>query len=298
MFAKKLDGDAKAVGYEKLNQALRGFQVVHFVPNAGYKIFEELCLRFGRTYTVAANPHDADVIVDDIVDSGATCKKYKSMCPDIPFLALVSKNSEYDHLAMIHCSPETWVELFDDEQSGIEENVKRMLQFIGENPEREGLVDTPKRVEKSFAKLYGGYKQNPAEVLKTTFVEGACDEMVLLKNVEFYSTCEHHMLPFFGTMHIGYVPDKNVVGISKLARLMEVYARRLQIQERLVTQIAEALVKCLQPKGVMVVCEAQHFCMTSRGVEKQNSVMVTSAIRGIFTEAAPRAEFLALVGRR
>jgi GTP cyclohydrolase I len=177
------------------------------------------------------------------------------------------------------------------------EAVTRVLSAIGDDPQREGLLKTPERVIKSWDKLYGGYREDPAEVLQTVFVEGSCDEMVILKDIEFYSTCEHHMLPFFGRCHIGYIPAGRVVGISKLARLLEVYARRLQIQERLTTQIAESLIEHLTPKGVMVIMEAQHFCMTARGVEKQDSIMVTSAMRGVFTLPEVRSEFMSLVKR-
>ena len=269
--------------------------VVHPVPRAGYKVMEMLEKYTGKTYLMTTDPNNADVIVDDIIDSGATFICYKHL--GIPFYALVSKNEKYDEHAAIPFDPNTWAVIFKDEQQGVTENIKRILQFIGENPEREGLRDTPARVERSFAKLYGGYKEKPEDVLKTTFIEGACDEMVMLRDIEFYSTCEHHMLPFSGKIHIAYVPNKKVVGISKLARLVEVFARRLQIQERLVTQIADALVENLGAKGVMVVCEAQHFCMTARGVEKQDSIMVTSAIRGVFKNPAPRQEFLSLIGR-
>ena len=177
------------------------------------------------------------------------------------------------------------------------EAVTRILSAIGDDPEREGLRDTPVRVIKSWEKLYGGYHLNPADVLRTVFTDGHCDEMVVLRDIEFYSNCEHHMLPFFGKCHIGYLPDGRVVGLSKLARLVEVFARRLQIQERLTSQIADALQEHLSPKGVMVVMEAQHLCMLARGVEKQESVMVTSAVRGGFKEATTRNEFMQLIGR-
>lgn len=178
------------------------------------------------------------------------------------------------------------------------EAVTRIISAIGDDPQREGLLNTPQRVIRSWEKLYGGYREDPAEVLKTVFVEGSCDEMVVLKDIEFYSTCEHHMLPFFGKCSIGYIPSGRVVGVSKLARLVEVFARRLQIQERLTTQIADTLVQNLEPKGVMVVMEAQHFCMTARGVEKQDSIMVTSAVRGVFKdETAARSEFMRLIGK-
>lgn len=178
----------------------------------------------------------------------------------------------------------------------IKDSIRKQLAFIGENPGREGLLETPERVIKSWEKLYGGYKQNPEDIMKT-FKEEDFDELVLLKNMEFFSTCEHHMLPFFGSMSIGYIPNGKILGVSKLARIAEIYCRRLQIQERLVSQIADGIEKYLNPLGVMVVAEAQHFCMTARGVEKQHSKMVTSAVRGVFkTNINPREEMLKLIG--
>lgn len=177
----------------------------------------------------------------------------------------------------------------------IENKIKDILVYLGENPGREGLIDTPKRVIKSWDKLYCGYNQNSSDILKATFTEGTCNEMVILKDIEFYSTCEHHMLPFFGKISIGYIPNKKVVGVSKLARLVELYARRMQIQERMTTQIADDIIKILNAKGCMVLAEAQHFCMTSRGVEKQKSKMITSAIRGVFENIEARNEFLNII---
>lgn len=181
----------------------------------------------------------------------------------------------------------------EDKKLIMEEGIRAIFDFIGENREREGLIETPKRVVKSWEKLYSGYAQDPREILGTVFEEGACDEMVVLKNIEFYSMCEHHMLPFFGKISIGYIPSQKVVGISKLARLVEVFARRLQIQEKMTAQIADTLMEVLQPKGAMVVAEATHLCMVMRGVEKQQSVMVTSAVRGLFKkDARTREEFM------
>jgi GTP cyclohydrolase I len=177
----------------------------------------------------------------------------------------------------------------------IEDKIKYLITYIGDNPNREGLIDTPKRILKSWDKIFSGYKQNGEDILKTNFIEGTCKELVILKDVEFYSTCEHHFLPFFGKISVGYIPKNKVVGISKLARLIEVYARRLQIQERLTTQIADDIVKYLNAESVIVIVEAQHFCMTSRGVEKQQSKMVTSAIRGLFEKVELRNEFLQLI---
>jgi GTP cyclohydrolase I len=176
----------------------------------------------------------------------------------------------------------------------IEGKIKDILVYIGENPEREGLQETPERIVKSWEKLFKGYTQNPQDILKA-FTQGSCNEMVILKSIEFYSTCEHHFLPFSGKISIGYLPNKRVIGISKLARLVEIYSRRLQIQERLTSQIADSLMNFLEPLGVMVYCKAQHLCMTARGVEKQNSEMITSAIRGNFQNSEVRQEFLSLI---
>ena len=174
------------------------------------------------------------------------------------------------------------------------QNLREILAYIGDDPSREGLLETPKRIVKSWKKLYGGYAQKPQDVLKT-FVEGSCEEMVVLKDIEFYSTSEHHLQPFFGTISIGYLPNGRVLGISKLARLVEVFARRLQIQEKLVAQIADSLMETLHPHGVMVVCKAKHMCISSRGIEKHNATMVTSAIRGAFNKLEVRSEFLEMI---
>lgn len=177
----------------------------------------------------------------------------------------------------------------------MEENLKQIIRYIGDDPKREGLIETPKRIIKSWEKLFEGYKKNPKDIFKT-FIEGSCDEMVILKDIEFYSYCEHHFLPFFGKIHIGYLPNKKVIGISKLARLIDIYARRLQIQEKMVSQIANAIMKYLKPKGCIVIAEAKHLCMISRGVEKKNSKMICSAIRGIFKKNNKiRNEFLNII---
>jgi len=177
------------------------------------------------------------------------------------------------------------------------QKLKELIEFIGEDTTREGLIDTPKRIIKSWEQLYSGYKKNPEDLL-TTFKSDGYDEIVLLKDIEFFSMCEHHMLPFIGKVHIGYIPNEKVIGVSKLARLVEIYSRRLQIQERLTKQIGDTLTKILKPAGVGVVIEAQHLCMKMRGVEKQNSVMVTSSMQGAFrTDDKTRTEFLQLIGK-
>ncbi len=174
--------------------------------------------------------------------------------------------------------------------------VRRQLDLLGENAEREGLLRTPERVARSLAWLTGGYGLDARDAVGDGVFEEAAEGMVLVRDVEMYSLCEHHMLPFFGRVHVAYVPDGKIVGLSKVARIVEVYARRLQVQERLTSQIADALEEVLAPRGVGVVIEASHLCMMMRGVEKQNSKTVTSALRGTLRDdPAARAEFLRLV---
>ena len=175
--------------------------------------------------------------------------------------------------------------------------VREQLEILGEDPDREGIQRTPFRVAKSMAFLTGGYTQSLKEVVNNAIFESPDSEMVMLKDIEFYSMCEHHMLPFFGRAHVAYIPQGRVIGVSKLARIVDVYARRLQIQERLSNQVADALMECLDPLGVGVVMEAAHLCMLMRGVQKQNSEMVTSALRGSFqSDGRTRSEFMNLVG--
>ena len=176
------------------------------------------------------------------------------------------------------------------------DHVRGLLTGMGEDPSREGLVRTPLRVAKSLTTLTEGYRQDADQVLRAALFESDTDEIVLVKDIELYSLCEHHMLPFFGRAHVAYLPDKHIVGLSKLARVVDVFARRLQVQERLTTQIAEAIQSALKPRGVGVVIEAQHLCMMMRGVEKQNSLMKTSMMLGTFrADPRTRAEFLQLV---
>lgn len=175
------------------------------------------------------------------------------------------------------------------------ELIKELLKTVESDVEREGLVDTPKRVDKAFDKIFSGYGKDPRDLL-TIFESENYDEMIIVRNIEFYSTCEHHMLPFFGRAQIGYIPRGKIIGLSKIPRLVEIFARRLQNQERLTTQIADTLMKLLDPKGVAVVVEAKHFCMMARGVEKQMSEVTTSALKGLFKkDQATRAEFMRLI---
>ena len=179
---------------------------------------------------------------------------------------------------------------------GLQNAVSAMLEGIGEDCEREGLLKTPERVARSLRFLTKGYREDPEELLKNAVFTEAYDEMVLVKDIDIFSMCEHHMLPFFGKAHVAYIPDGKIVGLSKLARVVEVFARRLQVQERLTQQIRDAIQNVLSPKGVGVVIEARHMCMVMRGVEKLNSVTTTSAMSGQFISSqSTRSEFLRLI---
>ncbi|RBY74407.1 GTP cyclohydrolase I FolE [Geodermatophilus sp. TF02-6] len=183
------------------------------------------------------------------------------------------------------------------DRARVEAAVREILLAVGEDPDRPGLQETPARVARAYTETFAGLWQDPAEVLATTFAEDH-DEMVLVKDIPMYSTCEHHLVPFHGRAHVGYIPgdDGRVTGLSKLARLVEVYARRPQVQERMTSQIADALADVLKPRGVLVVIEAEHLCMAMRGVRKPGSTTVTSAVRGIFRDnPATRSEAMSLV---
>ena len=177
-----------------------------------------------------------------------------------------------------------------------ENAVKTMMLHVGEDPEREGLQDTPARVRKAYEYIYGGYKEDPQEILSKALFTSSNEEMVLLKDIEFYSTCEHHLLPIIGRVHVAYIQDGKVVGLSKIPRVVNVFARRMQIQEQLTEQIADAIMEAIEPKGVAVVVTARHMCMEMRGVEKINSTTTTSALRGLFKKnEKTRSEFFSLI---
>jgi GTP cyclohydrolase I len=234
------------------------------------------------------------LVVDDLIDSGAT----RSLFPDNDFACLHVKRKPLEGFLETYYISEAndWISYWWEKDGGLPtDNVIRMLEYIGEDPKREGLLETPQRVIKAWDFIFSGYKEKPEDFIKT-FDEKTYDEMVLLKDIEMYSMCEHHTLPFFGKAHVAYIPDKKVIGISKLARIVNMFSRRLQIQERLCQQIADCLMNELQPKGAACVIEAQHLCMKMRGVEKQNSVMVTSSLKGVFLEKiSAREEFMRLI---
>jgi len=182
----------------------------------------------------------------------------------------------------------------------IERAVREILSAIGEDPDRDGLVDTPARVARAYAEQFSGLSQHPEDVLGTVF-DADHDEMILVRDIELYSTCEHHLVPFFGRAHVAYIPNEKgqITGLSKLARLVDIYARRPQVQERMTSQIADALMRVLEPRGALVVIEAEHLCMSMRGVRKPGAKTVTSAVRGIIRDSATtRAEAMSLLLRR
>lgn len=260
------------------------------VPRGGRHVVGLACVRDPEFYEEVRTPEEADVIVDDIIDSGATAERYTTRCPDKPFVALYSKD---EGLGWIVFPWETIV----GEEHGPADAVTRLLQFIGEDVTRDGLRDTPERVVKAYAELTAGYGMDPKAILSRTFA-GKTDEMVLLRGIRFASLCEHHLMPFTGLASVAYIPGDFVVGISKLSRLVECFARRLQIQERMTEQIADAIMECLAPRGCAVVLEAHHACMGCRGVMQPDAEMVTSALRGAFLDQpATRAEFYAQLRR-
>jgi GTP cyclohydrolase I len=182
--------------------------------------------------------------------------------------------------------------------TALTEHYRETLQLLGENPDREGLLNTPMRVAKSMQVLTQGYQMDAHAILNSAKFHEKVDEMVIVKDIEIYSLCEHHMLPFYGKAHIAYIPNEWITGLSKIARVVDVFSKRLQVQERLTTQILEAIKDTLQPQGVAVVIEASHLCMMMRGVQKQNSVTTTSAFCGEFEKNETRSEFIRLIGSK
>lgn len=240
------------------------------------------------------------IVIDDIVDSGRTRMRYKVY----PFYALVNKDqgTRQGILPFQYALGTTseWVHFWWEHEPAIDikDSIIRQLEYIREDPNREGLRKTPARVERAWQELFKGYQKDPKEIF-TTFETDGYSGIVLLKNIEMFSMCEHHILPFAGRAHIAYIPNEKVIGISKLARLLEIYSRRLQIQERICEQITTDLMNYLEPKGAACIIEAEHFCIRMRGVNKQNSTMVTSSLKGMFLDnPGAHNELLQLISRQ
>jgi GTP cyclohydrolase I len=232
----------------------------------------------GMTGNAVNTLEEADVVIDDLIDSGATLERYKDSGK--PFVALIDKR--------IELQGEWLVFPWENEEGNVEDNVRRLLQYFGEDANREGLQETPKRFVKFFKEFL-----SPPEWNCTTFEGEGYDEMIVQTNIPFHSLCEHHIAPFFGTGTIAYIPNKRIVGLSKLARTLETYSRRLQNQERITMQVAEFLWKELEPKGVAVQITAKHMCMEMRGVKKHDTHTTTTKLLGIFkTDPSARLEFL------
>ena len=236
----------------------------------------------GMTGAAVDTIEEADVIIDDLIDSGATEERYKKYKK--PFLALIDKRIELQGEWLVF----PWEEQEGDTEETVEDNVRRLLQYFGEDSTREGLLETPKRFIKFFKEFL-----NPPKWNCTTFEGEGYDEMIVQTNIPFHSLCEHHIAPFFGTGTIAYIPNKRIVGLSKLARTLETYSRRLQNQERITMQVADFLWKELEPRGVAVQLSAKHMCMEMRGVKKHDTYTTTTKLIGIFkTDSSARQEFL------
>jgi GTP cyclohydrolase IA len=264
--------------YHKLEEVTKGFSKdtkYYGVPRGGQIIA-------GMTSRAVDKIEDADVIIDDLIDSGATYERYKKY--NKPFVALIDKRKELQGEWLVF----PWEAKEGDTEETVEDNVTRLLQYFGEDVNREGLQETPKRFVKFFKEFL-----NPPEWNCTSFEGEGYDEMIVQTNIPFHSLCEHHIAPFFGTGTIAYIPNKRIVGLSKLARTLETYSRRLQNQERITTQVAEFIWNELDPKGVAVQLTAKHMCMEMRGVKKHDTWTTTTKLMGHFKEHSnARNEFL------
>lgn len=281
------DRVAKLADFCQLHGLLRLFPI----PRGGIPV-AYLMLGHSSNFQLVNDPNLADAFVDDIIDSGETMKKWCDDYPGKAFFAVVDKLDPVDEFK------DNWV-VFPwevNEDGSIEDNIRRLLQFVGEDPKRGGLLETPHRVAKAWRHWTSGYGKDAKDLLKV-FEDGAdgCDEMVIVKDIPFYTHCEHHMAPFFGTATVAYIPNGRIVGLSKISRIVDMFARRLQVQERLTNQVADALAENLLPKGVGVVIKARHLCMESRGICQQGHHTITSALRGVLKEdEKARAEFMSL----
>lgn len=247
----------------------------------------------GAVATLTEDPRQATVFVDDLQDSGATARKYWEVYPFVPFFPLWSRQVEPSLPWLVF----PWEQAPGGADDSATDIPLRLLQYIGEDPMRGGLQETPKRFLAAWEEWSRGYRQDPADVLKV-FEDGAeaYDELVLVKDIPVYSHCEHHLAPFFGKAHVAYIPNGQILGLSKFARVVDIYARRLQVQERLTSQVAHALNTALQPRGVAVVLECRHLCMESRGVRAPGTTTTTSCLLGVFKDKSEaRAEFMRLV---
>lgn len=271
---------------------------VYGVPRAGssvaYAVAGQLQAR-GISAMPVSKIEGADIIVDDLVDSGTTRETHNREYPGIPFFALYDKQKEPNLPWLVF----PWESADGNPLGSAEDIPRRLLQFIGEDPTRGGLVETPQRFLKAWGHWTSGYQVDIEKDVLKVFEDGAeeCDEMIIVRGIHVYSHCEHHLAPFFGEADVAYIPNKKILGLSKINRLVDAFARRLQVQERLTNQVASTLMKALDPLGVAVQLRCRHMCMESRGVAQPGSYTITSATRGAFrTNAETRAEFMSVVG--
>jgi len=277
--------------FERESEILAGkipfkvYSSIYPVPRGGVPLAISLSEKL--KIPITTKPFDnGTLVVDDLVDSGKTRLKYS----DYDFACLHvkehTKGKDYPtyYVSIVDDWVEYWWEALSNEAPA-EDAVTRLIEFIGEDPNRDGLLETPKRVIKAYEELFEGYKQNPKDVFKTFEDEREqFGGLVYLKDIEFYSFCEHHMLPFYGTAFIAYIPRGPVIGVSKLARLLDIFSKRLQIQERIGEQVTNALMKHLKPMGAACLTEAKHLCISCRGIKKQHSVMGYSSLKGVFMD--------------
>lgn len=269
-----------------------GYAKMYPIPRGGVPAALAV-LSHSSQFRIVDEPEQADVFIDDIIDSGATMARYCEAYPETPFLALVEKQSD--------CFGDDWVvfpwEVREDGTiEGPEDNIRRLIQYIGEDPNREGLLETPARVVKAWDHWFKGYREDPRALLKV-FSDGAeqSDEMVVVKDIPFFSHCEHHIAPIIGLATVAYIPNGKIVGLSKITRLVDAYARRMQVQERLTDQIATTLMEELEPLGVAVQLRARHLCVESRGVQSLRQETITNSLNGVFkNQPATRAEFMTI----
>lgn len=261
------------------------------VPRGGIAV--AYCIAGNCEGVITDDPATADFIVDDLIDSGATRDHYLALYPNAKFIALYDFSETPKERWLVF----PWEVTRGGDDDSATDIFTRLLEFVGEDPNREGLVETPKRMAKMFTEITSGYSEDPATYFKT-FEENAgdYDQMIMVGPIPFYSMCEHHLAPFFGDAWVAYIPDKRFAGISKFARTLDTFAKRLQIQERLTEQVASTVDECVKPLGVGVIIRARHLCMEMRGAKKPGAKTTTSSMKGVFlTDPKARAEFLSLI---
>lgn len=281
---------------KKMGKAPNGRVTLFGIPKNGTIVASMMVAahpgKFSQEFDESLIDPETTVVVDDILDTGRTMAKYK----DFARAVLYRKPYSPEDGTFAYTTAEGWVDIPFEKEKPVEDHIVRIIQKIGDDPTREGLRDTPRRVVKSWKELFAGYGKKAEDVMTVFENEAEVDQIVGLSGIEYYSTCEHHMIPFFGTAHVYYIPGKKLCGISKLARILDIHARRLQNQERIAKAVADDIVRLLDPKGVAVVLDARHLCMCARGAGKQHASMKTSDLRGLFRrDSMARQELYSLI---